>query len=442
MPHSPAVVGIALLLSARGSTACTPYGSNRYCPTYDVSTQSCSAAEPCCSGLVECVEPDPNSDTGETRTVCLASGCHWPPPPSPPPPSAPSPPSPPCNAYGNNRYHPSTEPCCPGLVECEEPDPWGDPGDTRTMCLAASCKWPPSPPPPSTPPTTPPPSPPAPAATLVWSVPGLELRLEAFAESDCGTSLPSLVATPSSPTVTLPLVECSAWGGWTSWRIVSVGTNEYYGHLALNQLRDNQEITTHDYGAPHQQLYCVSPLANATDALTGREITFTGAAQAPCGCAAQPSVGTTPLSPECFVPSDRNWDAGAQAPHTFAMDRTLWRGDTGHGLWSSDGYTLTQDLTQALTGTEEYEGGRVYLAEGDGLGALYGQWQIDVRLGNNYGNTDRFCEAFVLSGRDAYGHYADGQGSTYQDGPSRGATHNLPELDVVETFWSCKGADQ
>ena len=41
----------------------------------------------------------------------------------------------------------------------------------------------------------------------------------------------------------------------TSWRIVSVGTGEYYGHLTLNQLRDNQEITSHDYFAPHQQLY-------------------------------------------------------------------------------------------------------------------------------------------------------------------------------------------
>ena len=37
-------------------------------------------------------------------------------------------------------------------------------------------------------------------------------------------------------------------------------------------------------------------------------------------------------------------------------------------------------------------------------------WQIDVNLSHVFGNgtTDVFCEAFVLSGRDEYGYYADG----------------------------------
>ena len=52
------------------------------------------------------------------------------------------------------------------------------------------------------------------------------------------------------------------------------------------------------------------------------------------------------------------------------MDRTKWRGDTGYRLWSSDGTVLTQDLSQATTANpDEHNGGRVYLADGDGLGA-------------------------------------------------------------------------
>ena len=67
---------------------------------------------------------------------------------------------------------------------------------------------------------------------------------------------------------------------------------------------------------------------------------------------------------------------------------------------------LVTDLTQALEGTPNYEGARAVLSAGAGLGAMYGQWQIDVKLGNNHGQNDVFCEAFVLSGRDEYGYYS------------------------------------
>ena len=49
---------------------------------------------------------------------------------------------------------------------------------------------------------------------------------------------------------------------------------------------------------------------------------------------------------------------------------------------------------------------------------MYGQWQIDVKLGNNYGSSDVFCEAFVLSGRDEYGNYVDGLNSLFQAHPT------------------------
>ena len=48
----------------------------------------------------------------------------------------------------------------------------------------------------------------------------------------------------------------------------------------------------------------------------------------------------------------------------------------------------------------------------------------------------------MLSGRDEYGYYVDGLNSRWQDGPNVNSKHNLPEIDVVETFWSCKGADK
>ena len=32
--------------------------------------------------------------------------------------------------------------------------------------------------------------------------------------------------------------------------------------------------------------------------------------------------------------------------------------------------------------------------------------------------------------------------SSYIDGPNAGAYHFLPEIDIVETFWNCKGENQ
>jgi hypothetical protein len=165
-----------------------------------------------------------------------------------------------------------------------------------------------------------------------------------------------------------------------------------------------------------------------------------------------------------------------------------------YALLEVDRGMLKLDMTRAdnPNDTTTYKGTRAYLYEGAGLGAMHGQWQIEVRanahahahtltpshsrarhmraqqtrtaastatvplcltptrcvghplrpqvlLGNNYGETDSFCEAFVLSGRDEYGYYVDGLGSDYKEGPNINTRHNMPEIDVVETFWSCKG---
>jgi hypothetical protein len=174
-----------------------------------------------------------------------------------------------------------------------------------------------------------------------------------------------------------------------------------------------------------------------------------------------------------------------------------------YSLLEEDNNRLKLDMTRADNPSDPstYRGTRAYLYEGDGLGAMYGQWQIEVRacmcthlhmhahshspshahahvgvtdgrarpcdrpsvltrtrslsvgrrahlcgpqvlLGNNFGDGDSFCEAFVLSGRDEYGYYVDGLGSTWREGPNIGGRHNLPEIDVVETYWSCKGGHQ
>ena len=101
----------------------------------------------------------------DTPCVCEASVCTLspppPPPPSPPlpppnPPGPPAPPSPPpCTTYGGNRYAPTDLPCCDGLFECVEPDPFSTSGETRVMCLDANCAWP-------APPVAPPPAPSSP----------------------------------------------------------------------------------------------------------------------------------------------------------------------------------------------------------------------------------------------------------------------------------------
>ena len=49
---------------------------------------------------------------------------------------------------------------------------------------------------------------------------------------------------------------------------------------------------------------------------------------------------------------------------------------------------LVLDMTQATPGTAGAAGTRAYLYQGAGLGEMYGQWQIDVKLGNNYGSSD------------------------------------------------------
>lgn len=419
---------------------CLEFGSNRWHPT----------PGDCCPGLIECEEPDPWVD-GETRTVCLAEGCTW--PPSPPPPSPlpaspplpsappeppPAPPALPCNTLGNNRYHPVDSSCCPGLTECEEPDPWVS-GATRTVCLTDACIWPPQPPPPSVPP-------PATDSVLTWNVAGLELHFDSSSE-DCRTLSPPPPATTVGDTLSVPQSTCNDWGGWSTWRIqepsqyvssANTDYSDYFGHIKVTQ-NHLQQITNVTYDEK-ATLFCVGGFAAPVE-YPFKEVSISGTREAPCGCPTQPAVGS-PLdatATACFVPSDRNYDVDAGHPYEFTMGNSKWRADTGAGLFKSDGLVITQELERAVPNTNEYRGGRVYLSEGDGLGEVYGQWQIDVMLTNTKdGNVDRFCEAFVLAGRDAWGYYVDGQGSRYQDGPNAGEKHYLPEMDVVETYWHAR----
>ena len=121
---------------------------------------------PCCQGLLEVIEPSPQglSTCGPTHPVCrpyppppLPPTLPPPtlPPPSPPPPSAPpapppglplppaappppAPPAAPCSKAGANRYWPVDQPCCAGLSECSESDPWQC-GVSRLMCRDTCC---------------------------------------------------------------------------------------------------------------------------------------------------------------------------------------------------------------------------------------------------------------------------------------------------------------
>ena len=170
------------------------------------------------------------------------------------------------------------------------------------------------------------------------------------------------------------------------------------------------------------------------------QVTISGAPQAPCGCASQPMPGSDPVNGGCFVSNDRNWNPSTRSGHEFKMGPSLWRADADYALWSSvdDGLVLKQDLS--LPEAESVDsGGRVYLAVGDGLAEMYGQWQIDAQLGNL--GTDNWVETFVLSGRDKWGYYADGISSSYQAGPQAGDKHQLPEIDVLESYWGCPEGD-
>jgi hypothetical protein len=189
---------------------------------------------------------------------------------------------------------------------------------------------------------------------------------------------------------------------------------------------------------PWATLFCVGSLV-PTISESKLSVTLVGQREAPCGCPQQPIPGSATVNPDCFIPSDQNWDADAKHPHEFRLGESIWRADTGYELLKVRDNMVIHDVSQATRGTAGYAGTRAYLYSGAGLGERYGQWQIDVRLGNNFGSWDVFCEAFVLSGRDEFGYYVDGFHSKWIDGPNKNSYHFMPEIDVVETYWNCKG---
>ena len=81
-------------LVAASEDACVAYGENLY---YDAVQQTDRPeGTPCCAGLVQCNEPDPNNlNNVNGRWVCLTPGCTRPPFAPPPPPPSPPLPAPP-----------------------------------------------------------------------------------------------------------------------------------------------------------------------------------------------------------------------------------------------------------------------------------------------------------------------------------------------------------
>lgn len=163
-----------------------------------------------------------------------------------------------CTTYGDNRYYNATSggpgaPCCTGLKQCLEPDPYNT-STTRTVCLFDGCDRPPAPP--ALPPPAPPSPPPTPAF-LNWRVSGLQLALTSFDGDSCGEPRPSLTATTDSPTVELPGVTCNPYYAWSLWSVTNPdatavgntlwtptnpGLPEYYGYIYI-QMDEAQHIT-------------------------------------------------------------------------------------------------------------------------------------------------------------------------------------------------------
>ena len=195
------------------------------------------------------------------------------------------------------------------------------------------------------------------------------------------------MAGTGTSTITIPRgeVTCNPWGAISTFAVYETrtGDDHFYGHIEVTQNSDRQ-VTAVTYN-PWATIFCVGSFA-ATITESKRGITLTGQKEAPCGCPTQPIPGVGTINPACFIPSDFNWDPVARHPHEFRLSTSTWRGDTGYALLGVEDDVLVHDMTQAAQGTPGYSGTRAYLASGAGLGELYGQWQIDVKLAHNYGS--------------------------------------------------------
>ena len=127
-------------------------------------------------------------------------------------------------------------------------------------------------------------------------------------------------------------------------------------------------------------LFCVGSLF-ANISASKYSVELLGRKEAPCGCHQRPMPGIDPINPDCFVPSDQNYDPAARHPHQFKLSTSTWRGDTGYALLKVEGDMLVHDMTEAFQNTPAFTGTRAYLYEGAGLGERYGQWQVTAARG-------------------------------------------------------------
>ena len=124
-------------------------------------------------------------------------------------------------------------------------------------------------------------------------------------------------------------------------------------------------------------LFCVGSLfANISE--SKHSVELFGRKEAPCGCTQRPMPGIDPINPDCFVPSDQNYDPAARHPPEFKLSTSTWRGDTGYALLKVEADMLVHDMTEAFENTPAFTGTRAYMYAGAGLGERYGQWQVSL----------------------------------------------------------------